>query len=224
MKKELRGFVAGALTMTVLSGGMAFAQSGSKTVDVFYDNIKVYIDNVLTEPKDANGDKVEPFIMNGTTYLPVRGVASAMGADVTWDGNTKSVYIWDEMVASDTFLLDVCQPYEKSWCTVYPAGKTFKMDGKTCSNGIVLGAVAATGKALFNLDGKFSTLSFDIGHYEKTGSEKNVTFIVDGKEVKTVTLEPEQLAEHVTIPLNYGLQLKIITDNRPVGIANMTVK
>ncbi len=220
MKKELRGFVAGALTMTVLSGGMAFAQSGSKTVDVFYDNIKVYIDNVLTEPKDANGDKVEPFIMNGTTYLPVRGVASAMGADVTWDGNTKSVYIWDKMVASDTFLLDVCQPYDENSCNICPSGKTFKMDGKTYSNGI---NSYGKGDALFNLDGRFSSLSFDIGHEEEVSKEKNITFIVDGKEVKTITLEPEQLVEHVTIPLNYGLQLKIVVD-RSVGIANMTVK
>ncbi len=222
MKKELRGFVAGALTMTVLSGGMAFAKSGSETVDVFYDNIKVYIDNVLTEPKDANGDKVEPFIMNGTTYLPVRGVASAMGADVTWDGNTKSVYIWDEMVPSDTFLLDVCQPYKEVGCTLYPAGKTFKMDGKTYSNGIGTGDYIVDGEVLFNLDGRFSTLSFDFGHRKNVDKEKNITFIVDGKEVKTITLEPEQLTEHVTIPLNYGLQLKIVIDHS-VGIANMMV-
>ena len=44
-------------------------------------------------PKDANGNVVEPFTMNGTTYLPVRAISNAFGKDVEWDGATQSVYI-----------------------------------------------------------------------------------------------------------------------------------
>jgi len=35
---------------------------------------------------------IEPFIYNGTTYMPVRGTAKLAGMDVEWDGSTKSVY------------------------------------------------------------------------------------------------------------------------------------
>lgn len=33
------------------------------------------------------------FIMNDTTYVPLRAVSEALGAQVEWDGNTSSVYI-----------------------------------------------------------------------------------------------------------------------------------
>ena len=46
-------------------------------------------------PKDANGAVVEPFICNGTTYLPVRGVAGAFGKEVEWDPMTSTVYLGD---------------------------------------------------------------------------------------------------------------------------------
>ncbi len=44
-------------------------------------------------PKDANGNVVEPFTMNGTTYLPVRAISNALEKDVEWDGEAFSVYI-----------------------------------------------------------------------------------------------------------------------------------
>lgn len=42
---------------------------------------------------DANGSVVEPFIENGTTYVPVRAVASAFGTDILWEQETLTIYI-----------------------------------------------------------------------------------------------------------------------------------
>ena len=42
-------------------------------------------------PVDASGNVVEPFIIDGTTYLPVRAVSSALGLDVSWNDQTKTV-------------------------------------------------------------------------------------------------------------------------------------
>ena len=44
-------------------------------------------------PTDANGDYVEPFIIEGTTYLPVRAIASALDLDVNWDEETSTVIL-----------------------------------------------------------------------------------------------------------------------------------
>ncbi len=151
-----------------------------------------------------------------------------MGAQVTWDGATKSVHIWDKMVPGDTSSLDVCKPYDSElvYLELSSDGDIFKMDGELYSNGMTTGQTIAertTPWALFNLDGRFRTLSFDIGHSRNISKEKNISFIVDGKMVKTLTLEPEQFVEHVTIPLNSGLQLKIVC-GYGVGIANMIVE
>lgn len=37
--------------------------------------------------------EIPPCIVNGSTLVPVRAIAEAFGAEVTWDGNTKTVYI-----------------------------------------------------------------------------------------------------------------------------------
>lgn len=76
-----------------MTSGIVFAEQISKTAELFYNNIKIYIDGGEIVPKDVNGNSVEPFTMNGTTYLPVRAISNALGKDVEWDGATQSVYI-----------------------------------------------------------------------------------------------------------------------------------
>ncbi len=93
MKKRLQGLVAGILIGVMAVGGIAGAKELSENVEVFYNNIKIFIDGAEIVPKDAVGNTVEPFVYNGTTYLPVRAIANAFGKDVEWDGATASVYI-----------------------------------------------------------------------------------------------------------------------------------
>ena len=93
MKKRLQGLIAGVLIGATLTSGVVFAKQISETAELFYNNIKIYIDGGEIVPKDANGNVVEPFTMNGTTYLPVRAISNAFGKDVEWDGATQSVYI-----------------------------------------------------------------------------------------------------------------------------------
>ncbi len=44
-------------------------------------------------PKDADGNYVEPFIIDGTTYLPVGGISNVLGLDVDWDGASGTVIL-----------------------------------------------------------------------------------------------------------------------------------
>lgn len=96
-KDKAKGFLAGIITTTlILSMGFpVIAASGFKNLNVAYDNIKVYINEKLTPMKDPNGNVVEPFVYNGTTYVPLRAISEAFGYDVSWDNNTKSIYIAD---------------------------------------------------------------------------------------------------------------------------------
>ena len=58
-----------------------------------YEDVKIYINNTYLEPKDVNGKVVEPFIIDGTTYLPVRAISEAYGKKVDWEDTTKTVKI-----------------------------------------------------------------------------------------------------------------------------------
>ena len=66
---------------------------GTQEKKLTYRDIKIYVNDNLIEPKDVNGNIVEPFIIEGTTYLPVRAVSSALGKDVSWDDETKTVIV-----------------------------------------------------------------------------------------------------------------------------------
>ncbi len=67
--------------------GTVFAQTGSQKIDAVYNDIKIVVDG-----KEVS-TSTEPFIYNGTTYLPVRAIGEALGKDVSWDAQTNTVYI-----------------------------------------------------------------------------------------------------------------------------------
>lgn len=81
-----------ALVLAVALAVPALAALNRKTIEV-YTGVNIYVDDYLLEPKDANGNPVEAFVYNGTTYLPVRAVGEAVGKTVQWEGKTNSVYL-----------------------------------------------------------------------------------------------------------------------------------
>ena len=63
--------------------------STAQTIDVTFDDIKVFV----------NGEKIdkETLLFNGTTYMPIRAVAEAIGLNVDYDDETKSAYISESL-------------------------------------------------------------------------------------------------------------------------------
>lgn len=91
--RRIRIAVIMVLAFAVISGAAAFAPAGTKTLEAFYNDIKIYVNGAMITPADVNGKSTEPFIVDGTTYLPVRAIGEALGEKVDWDGETYSVYI-----------------------------------------------------------------------------------------------------------------------------------
>ena len=69
----------------------ALASNMDKQATLNYRDIKITLDGTALVPKDASGNVVEPFVIDGTTYLPIRAVAGALGLGVDWDGTTSTV-------------------------------------------------------------------------------------------------------------------------------------
>ena len=91
--KRRSSFLAGVLTTLFLFAmiGSAYAAYRTQQATLEYSDVKITLNGQTVTPTDANGKTVEPFIIDGTTYLPVRAVSSALGLDVNWDGTTKTV-------------------------------------------------------------------------------------------------------------------------------------
>ena len=95
MKNQFKGFVSGILVTLLLVGciGTAAATVGSKTAQLQYNDIHVTLDGTQVNLADANGNPAEPFIIDGTTYLPVRAISGALGLEVSWDAATHTVIL-----------------------------------------------------------------------------------------------------------------------------------
>ncbi|MCF0150100.1 MAG: copper amine oxidase N-terminal domain-containing protein [Firmicutes bacterium] len=95
MKFHLRSFLAGVLLCAIVFAmtlSAAASQAGvSKTL--YYKDIKVSLDGSALTLTDSEGRPVEPFIIEGTTYLPVRAISQALGLTVDWDETTNTVLL-----------------------------------------------------------------------------------------------------------------------------------
>jgi hypothetical protein len=98
MKKRI--FIIALLLCITLISVTALAASDTRQLTAIFSNIKIIIDNKQISPKDAQGQPVEPFIVNGTTYLPVRAIAEALGKNVKWDDPNKTVNISPKVIGS----------------------------------------------------------------------------------------------------------------------------
>ncbi len=81
-----------AATKDVVKQLTAYFTSGGKPITVYVNGTKV--------DKDANGKAVTPFTVDGTTYLPIRAIADALGKSIAWDGTTASVKIDDKITST----------------------------------------------------------------------------------------------------------------------------
>lgn len=93
MKKTFKGYVIGFLSAALVITGIGYAADTTTLYNVLMQGVKIVIDGQKINPTDANGNTVEPIIYNGTTYLPVRAVAGALGKAVYWDGPNYTVYL-----------------------------------------------------------------------------------------------------------------------------------
>jgi Copper amine oxidase N-terminal domain. len=97
MKKPqtAKGFLLGVICTLIVSLAIvpAIAYNGTQEAILHFRDIKITLNSTAIIPKDTDGNVVEPFIIEGTTYLPVRAVSSALGLDVKWDESTSTVIL-----------------------------------------------------------------------------------------------------------------------------------
>ncbi|MCI7125889.1 MAG: copper amine oxidase N-terminal domain-containing protein [Agathobaculum sp.] len=110
MKKRLPALVL----MLVFFISTAFAASTYKqNIQVEY-GINVQLNNRDISMTDVNGKTVQAFVYQGTTYVPIRAVSDAFGADVEYDGATNTACLFGdfpEICAVVYEMNDILQDY-----------------------------------------------------------------------------------------------------------------
>jgi hypothetical protein len=76
---------------------------GEKTINVYFGNYNIIING---EDKSNAPDDSKPFIYNDRAYVPLRYISELLGNEVTWDGDTSTIYINDEDTATETEIVE----------------------------------------------------------------------------------------------------------------------
>lgn len=225
MNKKFK--IVSALAIIFALSTVVLASARLVNIKVAYDNIKVVVDGKEVQfGVDSTGKKIEPFIYNGTTYLPIRAVGEALGKQVQWDQNTKTAFLGDGQVItgeSQKVLTEVMPPFTKSRVTVTTKNDTrneIDLAGKIYNNGISFeaGRVGSTGYANFNLEGKYTNLTGLLG-LDEAEHEVKVDFVGDGKLLKSFTIIGGQLPVDVNLDVT-GVRLLEMKFEKTGGARN----
>lgn len=176
-----------------------------KTIDV-RTGVTIVADGIEYIPTNVNGERVDTFLYNGTTYVPIRAMSELFGKGVTWDGTTGTVYI-GEQPGTHQWLLDACPPYQTYR---YETFTTVTMAGQKYANAFRVANSGGSGWALFNLNAAYDTLEFDIGHIDGNGMyDGTLNIYLDSELSFSLDIHPEMLPTHYSVPLYGALQMKI---------------
>lgn len=124
---------------TALCATVVNAANYTKTLNATYRNIGVTYNGV------SKTLSAEPFLVDGSTYVPLRAVSEVMGADVSWNGSTNTVTITNDsadntalqqQLATANYNLTVLQ---RDLDTVKAELETYKNSNSTNNSGSTSG-------------------------------------------------------------------------------------
>lgn len=224
-RTRIKRIAVAVICMLAFSASAAMASNVARTITVYYQDIKMYVDGMRVNTS------AEPFIYNGTTYLPVRAAGEALGENVYWDGSTRSIYI-GERPGAVQYLMEVCPPYQGEGHEYYAnEGDSFLMAGNKYSNGFV-GSCVANDYAYFNTNSQYRSMQFTYGPEDSSsfpGEGSTVSFIGDGRVLASYDVHYGDLPKTASVSLDGVNQLVIQFsgsgwERARIGVGNITVQ
>ncbi len=91
-KKPISAISAGLLITGVLFTSSVDASQAKKKIEAHYQNIKI-VNNGLSVTIDP---QTEPFIVNGTTYIPLKMMGELYNKNIVWNGATHTITVTDK--------------------------------------------------------------------------------------------------------------------------------
>jgi len=202
---QIKGFVAGMLAAVILlSSGTALANTINRSIDVIFRDIRLVVDGQPFTPRDAQGRVVEPFIFEGTTFLPVRAVSDALGIPVGWDGITSTVYLGNVPGGAPFFA--TVPEFEGSGLRT----GTVNMQGNPFPNALNNSFTHSGSWGHRNLNGQFNTITGTIGRIDGSGNAaRTISFIGDGRELASFNVDGTTPPTAISVDVRGVLILRI---------------
>ena len=165
MKKNYKklSVVVAVMIFVISITSIGFAAPTPKNLKAYFNNIKIF----------RNGSQVsistQPFIVDGTTYVPLRAISELLEKDVTWDQSTYTVGINDKPGSSSTELYNQIYNYQLQISQLESKIKDLesKLDKKEESSSMTIKELQ---KQLNKDYGTYKKIDFDINLTEKKSS------------------------------------------------------
>lgn len=95
MKIKKKVFVASLVACGLLSSAITVgAATGIQKIQAALNhNITFELDGSSWTPRDPDGKKLSALVYDGSTYVPLRAVSEALGAEVNWNGSAQKIII-----------------------------------------------------------------------------------------------------------------------------------
>lgn len=202
MRKHIKGYLAGILTMILLFGATLVLANEVVTRQIAYGV------NVVVNGQRLQLDGIDrPFIMDGRTFLPVRVVADALGVPADWDGATSTVYLGSRTAGPVRTSINSAAPFFDSGGNGWNVSNvdSIAMGGTTYNNAVRYNVRAfnnshSTGFSLHNLNGQYRTFSGFFGRVDGSGMhDVTINVIGDGSTLRTIELRSGELPTEFTI-------------------------
>ena len=95
MKRKIVALCLAAVMAVAVVTPARAASPRATAINVAY-GITLKFNNRVANLTDVNGKTVQPFVYQGTTYVPIRAVSELFGATVSYDGSTNTAYVYDD--------------------------------------------------------------------------------------------------------------------------------
>ncbi len=196
--------IVSTLAIMLILSTVVIASSRIANIKVVYDNIKIVVDGKeVNFGLDSEGKKIEPFIYNGTTYLPVRAVGEAVGKDVSWDQSSKTVFLGSTAVnnnftqvnTEEKDLVNTLDAFNRTtgmgnYVNIYTEGEKKGIELKLWND--------TDSHVNYNLDGKYTNISCLVG--VRDASKKGyLKFIGDGRMLAEYPIESDKMVDNVNV-------------------------
>ncbi len=193
----------------------------------YFQNLKVSTEDKYVKSVSATVQKH----LNNEDYISAKRVVDNSLTILPGNASLKELKK-DVEDSTPVYLLDVCAPYASKNCVTYTNGQTISMGGKEYTNAFAFqppaNEVRKECSANFNVEGKYTSLSFMVGHVDNTSLSDDMTFqiLCDGVLTKQITVTNNAIPQKISIDITGVSQVQIITVLRwsHYGFGNIVVK
>ena len=218
-RMQIKGFAIGVLLTVMLSATLVWANPGGVMREVFY-GVNITVNGTPWNPPSD----MTPFINDGRTFLPVRGIAELLDVPVDWDGATRTVYVgtiphgapfWTTVPAFQGSGLTIA--------TINMLGNPFPGALRTTNAPVEFGS---RGWGDHNLNGHFNAITGTIGRIDGNATQGSATisFIGDDRTLATFSVDANSRPENISVDVRGVFVLRVEIEQTGGGLGRWGIQ